>query len=98
VATTDAAPLRLQGTNLAAYVRERLAEARERGEGFDSAWHGALAALPLEAPDRERADQRRERECWLAALRWARPAFHRAYRREGAEGAEDAAVALAEVA
>lgn len=82
----------------AAVVRAHLAEARERGEPFARAWHDAMDALPLEAPDTERADQRRERECWRAALAWARPAFHRAYYREGAEGAEDAAAALAEVA
>ncbi|MEJ7655664.1 MAG: hypothetical protein WKF33_01375 [Thermoleophilaceae bacterium] len=88
----------MDGENLAAVVRENLAAARERGEGFDAAWSRALADLPLERPRRNAKAQRREIDSWGEALAWARPAFRRAYYREPVEGAEDAAAALAEAA
>lgn len=60
----------------AAVVRAHLAEARERGEPFARAWHDAMDALALEAPDApERADQRRERECWARGLALGRAAL-----------------------
>ena len=83
----------------AAVVRAHLAEARERGEPFARAWHDAMDALALEAPDTpEPSDQRRERECWLAALRWAAPRFRRAYYRRPPALEESAAAALEEAA
>jgi len=84
----DAAPLRLAGENLAAVVRAHLAAARARGEPFGPAWRAALACLPLDEPHRRATGQRREAECWREALRWARPAFERAYAGEAAQGAE----------
>jgi len=93
VATTDAPPPRLADLNVAALVRERLAEARERGEDFDSAWHGAVAPLRLDEKIGSKGERRLRRE-WSAALRFARPAFKAAFYGEAAEQGEHAAAAL----
>ena len=93
MATTDAAPPRLADTNVAAYVRARLAAARERGEDFDSAWHGAVAPLRLDEKIGSKGERRLRRE-WSAALRFARPAFKAAFYGEAAEQGEHAAAAL----
>jgi hypothetical protein len=89
---------RLAGENLAAVVRAHLAAARRRGEDFGPAWRAAMTNLPLETPHRRATGQRRDAESWREALQWARPAFHRAFNREPAEGAEGAASALEDLA
>ena len=71
----------------------RLAEARERGEDFDSAWHGAVAPLRLDEKIGSKGERRLRRE-WSAALRFARPAFKAAFYGEAAEQGEHAAAAL----
>jgi hypothetical protein len=56
------------------HVRVVLAEAKQRGLPFGTAWTMAVQSLPRRRePDQDDASD------WLDLLRWARPAFQAAY-------------------
>jgi hypothetical protein len=70
-------------------MRHLLAEERRRGRSFAAASRLSLRSALREARN---SDARKE---WAAALRWARPAFERAYELAEPEPADRAVAELA---
>lgn len=89
VAREDAAYAARTGPTPAAVVREHLAEARQRGEPFDSTWPLARAAA---LADLERWDAGQ----WAFALTAAKASFRRAFEGAPATNADLAVGALAD--
>jgi hypothetical protein len=67
------------------FVRVCLAHFRERGETFTVAWTRTLQSLPRGTTSESRA----QRDAWVAALKWSRPAWEAAYALPPAPGARE---------